>query len=287
MWDLEKSNKLKDLIIKDEKLMRILSNNVSQVLNKHGIELRDMSYVFEPRVFWFDPNDTEKLLKISDEAMAGIAELILKEKMEEMRNDFCKLHPEACYGYKLDLRRVCPIPLPGPYPLKLVDSLEKIRISEINPERVQAINNGYDLTTAIVGNYKLLSELSKGIFDVLEESGVLEQTNINLEEEGVVFVPVVFESPIFAQKIGVVDTKEQISGFGPQVYSKPSPTPWKPGPTPWKPFPGIIERKIISESRTKPINTPGVIIDKYWWVGIPAPDLLKALDVAREAGMIK
>jgi hypothetical protein len=42
-----------------------------------------------------------------------------------------------------------------------------------------------------------------------------------------------------------------------------------------KPFPGIIEVR-------DQFLVPGVIFHRWWWIGIPAPELLVALDRIRE-----
>lgn len=258
-WNIKKSDELKEKIAKDEELMRELSNSADEVLKKHGVELKGISYVFEPRVFTMDPDEAPEVMVKSREAMViTIIEDLYKKHLtvedsiiDVMRITLCI--PE-CGGM-------------DPYTLRV---LEKFRISEkkLVADDPVPIKGSKDLMRRIVGNKELLGELSETIFGVLEEHGIKFREN-----EGCVFTPCVFETPIFAQKVGVAERSEQIRGFGPQIYADPTPEP--AARVKIKPFPGIIDTPWRQP-------TVGIIWSPWWWIGIPAPEMLLALDVMRE-----
>ena len=122
------------------------------------------------------------------------------------------------------------------------------------------------LMRKMVGNKELMNDFSKSVFDLLKNHGIKFRAN-----EGCVFTPMVFETPVYAQKVGRARSLSQVQGFGPQVYAEPAAQ--AEAKIKVIPFPGIIE---FPGGRT-----PGVIIHDFWWVGIPAPEMLKALDMMR------
>ena len=259
-WNIKKSDKLKLQIARDEKLMRKLSEATDGVLKQYGVQLNDMSYVFEPRVFAMDPNEAPEVMIRSREAM-------MKAIINDLYNE--GLTADS-YLNKYGLFIAACLPQCGPYDPFNLEMLEKYRIpKDLSETTYQSVNitNSIDLIKEIIINKNLLTELSKSIFNILAEHGISFKEN-----EGCVFTPVVFDSPIHAQKVAIAKRVEQINGFGPQVFVNPSQD------TDYalqvKPYPGLIE--------TQWGLMPGVIVDKWWWVGIPAPELLYALDVMKK-----
>jgi hypothetical protein len=148
--------------------------------------------------------------------------------------------------------------------------LEKLRIRDMVSDDPVPIRESAQLMRRITGNKKLMAALSKGLFAELEAAGITFG-----RQEGCVFTPIVFEAPVYAQKVGAVSEFARMEGFGPQIYAAadPSPDPWAAMRI--KPFPGIIEVR-------DQFLVPGVIFHRWWWIGIPAPELLVALDRIRE-----
>lgn len=257
-WDIKRSGEIKKTITENEKLIRELSEATDKVLKKHSIELKGMSYVFEPRVFTMDPAEAPEIMMRSRQAMvtAIMDDLIKKGSEANMdivldSSKFMKCLPE-CGGM-------------DPITLKV---LERSRISEwIDDAPTPVSITSADLMKRIVGNKALLRELSAAIFGILEQNGISFKGN-----EGCVFTPVVFETPLYAQKVAAADELKQIRGFGPQVYADPTPEPAVG--LRLKPFPGIID--------TPWGPTVGIIIHCWWWIGIPAPEILHALDVMKK-----
>lgn len=258
-WNIEKSDELKETIAKDEELMRELSDTVDEVLKNHGIKLGDMSYVFEPRVFTMSPDEAPEVIRKSREAMhvAIIRDLYKKRVAEDSSIIDPAIVPRHCIPY-----------CGGPDP-RFLSVLEDFRVKKDLDDPVPIIRTSESFIKQIVGDEKLLNEFSKSVFGILESGGIKFGEN-----EGCVFTPVVFETPIFAQKVAVAEHSQQIRRFGPQIYADPTPQPALTARVNLKPFPGIIEAPWGP--------TPGVIIDRWWWIGIPAPEMLRALDVMRE-----
>jgi len=256
-WDIKKSDEIKRKIAKNEQLMTKLSNAADKVLKKHGIQLKGMSYVFEPRIFTMDPAEAPEVMMRSRQAMVAA-----------IMDDLIKKGSGANIDSVLDSSKyTLSIPECGgmdPITLKV---LEKYRMSErlIADDPVPITSAG--LIKRIVGNIELLGELSASIFGILKENGISFKEN-----EGCVFTPVIFETPVYAQKVGAATTPEQLHGFGPQVYADPTPEP--AARLKLKPLPGIID--------TPWGPTVGIIIHCWWWIGIPAPEMLRALDVMRK-----
>ena len=254
-WNIERSDELKETIAKDKELMEELSSAVDNVLKNHGINLGDMSYVFEPRVFTMSPDEAPEVIRKSREAMhvAIIRDLYKKRVAEDSSIIDPAIVPRHCIPY-----------CGGPDPRFLL-VLEDFRVKKDLDEPVPIIRTSESFIKQIVRDEELLNEFSKSVF------GILKRREITFEgDEGCVFAPVVFETPIFAQKVAVAEQSQQIRGFGPQIYADPTPEP----AIQVRPFPGIIEAPWGP--------TPGVIIDRWWWIGIPAPEMLQALDVMRE-----
>jgi len=138
--------------------------------------------------------------------------------------------------------------------------LEKYRVSELTPE------SGMPLGEQILGNKALLHELSEAVSSALKAHGVAISEDVMY-----VFSPVVYNRPTFAHEVFMDVT--------PMVAAGPHPDPSSPvvvaDPTPDpSPEPAIIAaRHMASELVSWRIARP---ID-----GIPAPELLYALDMFR------
>ena len=257
IWSIRKSERLKARIAQNEKLMKELSSLADKVLKNHGLKFGGLSYVFEPRVFNIRPGDGPELITRSPEAL-------VKAILEEMGAIGVVDQVGAGIIVPKCLPQCGPL---DPFTLKI---LEKYRMtdevfSDSNP--LPPYGTSEHLITRIVSSKKLLSELSEIIFNTLKEHGITFKEN-----EGCVFTPVVFETPVFAQIVGTARRLSDIKGFGPQVYASPQSNKW--GAIKPRPFPGIIINPWGG-------RTPGVIIPPWWWIGIPAPEMLHALDVMR------
>jgi len=259
-WDMRKSDELKQRIGTDEALMKDLSKAVARVFEKHKLVLKGMSYVFEPRVFSMSPDEAPELAVKAREALAKavLEDVIRREGTADAAIDevlhvkFMKCIPQ-CGG--LD-----------PITLKI---LEKMRIWESSvADAPIPVSTSAQLIDRIVGSPKLMKDFSDAVFDVLQQNGITFKEN-----EGCVFTPFVFETPTFAQKVGVARNILEVRGFGPQVYADPTPEPAMVTIRP-RPLPGLIE---IGRKRTV-----GVIHPPWWFIGIPAPEVLRALDVLRQ-----
>lgn len=264
-WNIKRTMELKKAITANRDLMQELSKVVKALLKEYKIDLANKSYVFEPRVFNYTQKEIpeisvkarEMLFKsLLDERIAGgiIIDGAVARVAREWREYFFKCIPE-CGG--LDPRF-----------LKYLDSL---RINDwISDDPIPVIQS-YDLIKVMVGNRKLMDNFSQKVFPMLERNGI----KLN-ENEGCVFTPLVFDTPAYAQKVGTTRQTSTLRGFGPQILADSNPLP--PGPSQSirlriQPFPGIIDGPWGS--------TPGIIIDRWWWIGIPAPELLVALDKMR------
>lgn len=264
-WSIRKSNDLKMKIAKNEKLMKELSSSVDNVFKNHKFDLKSLglSYVFEPRVFTMRANEAPEVMIRSRQAMARAI----------MESTFGR---EPVTGNELTIYLPKCLPLCGPMDRITLDNLERFRVIDVH----QVVSDGNPLPPVknievfiqrIVANKDLLGQLSTNIFTTIETHGITFKEN-----EGCVFTPMVFETPIFAQKVGKAKSLAQVQGFGPQVYDDPTPEPAFPVSRfkiKFSPLPGIIA--------FPGWRTPGVIIPPWWWIGIPAPEMLKALDIMR------
>ncbi len=258
-WNIKRSMKVKSKISKNPELMMALTERVEGLFKEFKIRLPGMSYVFEPRVFSMDSEEAPDIMNRSRAAMlSGIMDdLVAKRAGSDIETAIDVSKYRAC------------LPQCGamdPFSLKI---LEKLRIRKIVDDDPVPIKTSDQLMRRIVGNRKLMQTLSESLFEVLQEAGIKFSSR-----EGCVFTPVVFQSPVYAQKVGTAKGIAEMQGFGPQMYAYADPTP-EPFAVRIKPFPGIIElrgQRLI----------PGVIIDRWWWIGIPAPELLRALDIMRE-----
>lgn len=277
-WDIKKSNTLKERIAENEELMGKLSSITDEVLRKHGIELEGLSYVFEPRVFQIEPGEmTEVAMKSRAAMISAISEdLVVESSGALLDRSIIDFTHSACLPY-------C-----GPLDPITLAKLERIRIPEIAahysvskrstpdpipPFRLRGTQDPIPprqtniFINEMMRRKDLLSDLSESIFRILKEDGIEFSKN-----EGCVFIPVLFETPIFAQKVAVSKQLPQANGFGPKVYGTPTSLSTKE--TEIRTFPGIIEYGKV--------QTVGVIVDRWWWVGIPAPEILKTLDIIRK-----
>jgi hypothetical protein len=257
---MKKSDEVKERIGTDETLMKDLSNAVAKVFENHKLVLKGMSYVFEPRVFSMSPDEAPELAVKAREALAqAVLEDIIRREGAA----------HAAIDEVLHMKVTRCIPQCGgldPITLKI---LEKMRMWE-KPVADDPIPVGTSaqLIDRIVGSPKLMKDFSDTVFGVLEKNGITFKEN-----EGCVFTPFVFETPAFAQKVGVARNILEVRGFGPQVYADPTPEPAMVAIRP-RPLPGLIE---IGRRRTV-----GVIYPPWWFIGIPAPEVLRALDVLRQ-----
>jgi len=259
-WNIEKSMKLKKKIAGNPKLMSRLMEHTETCFQEFKVKLPGMSYVFEPRIFSMDAKEVPEVTKRSRSAMltAIMENMVVERAGSNMSVAIDMSKYTAC------------LPQCGPMDPISLKILEKIRIQKMVSDDPVPIVTSDQLMRRIVGNGKLMRALSGGIFEILQEGGI----KFN-RREGCVFTPVVFQAPIYAQKVGTAAKFSDIRGFGPQLYASADPTP-EPAVVAMKPFPGIIE---MQQGRTL---FPGVIIDRWWWIGIPAPELLEALQIMRK-----
>jgi hypothetical protein len=259
-WNIEKSMKLKKKIAAKPELMSQLMEHTEACFKEFKVKLAGMSYVFEPRVFSMDPKEAPEVMNRSRSAMlTAIMESMVVEQAGTSMATAIDMS-----GYTIPFPQCGPM---DPFSLKI---LEKIRIRKQLSDDPIPIRTSDQLMRRIVGNRKLMRALSEGIFEILQGNGI----RFN-RREGCVFTPVIFQAPIYAQKVGQAAKFAEIRGFGPQLYASADPTP-EPAAAAMKPFPGIIE---MQQGRTL---FPGVIIDRWWWIGIPAPELLEALQIMRK-----
>ncbi len=260
-WNIEKSMRLKKKIAANPKLMTQLTRHTEACFKEYKVKLPGMSYVFEPRVFSMTPDEAPEIVNRSRSAM-------LTAIMENMVVERAGTNMAAAID--MSKYRAC-IPQCGPMDPLSLKILERIRIRKRVSDDPIPIISSDQLMRRIVGNAQLMRALSKGIFEILRESGI----KFN-KREGCVFTPVVFQAPVYAQKVGAAAKFSEIQGFGPQLYAGANPTPEPAVAEPNKPFPGIIE---LQGGKAL---LPGVIINRWWWIGIPAPELLEALQKIRQ-----
>lgn len=260
-WNIKKSNKLKKIIATDPKLMTAMARRVDEVFRKHDVRLPGMSYMFEPRVFSFSNKEVTQLGARSRAAMleALMDDLVIRDSGISMEAVIDHSRFTAC------------IPQCGPLDPASLKVLEKLRIIDEVADDPIPIRTSGALMRRIVSDRKLMTALTEALFPVLEEADIRFGKG-----EGCVFTPVVFPTPVYAQKIGAARRMTEVRGFGPQLYVRANPTP-EPAVVRLKPLPGIIEL-----GARKRYLTPAVIIDRWWWIGIPAPELLRALDLVRK-----
>lgn len=261
-WNIKRSNEIKEKIATNEDLMRQLSEEVQEIFNEHNVKFEGMGYMFEPRVFTLEKSEVPELILRSKKAMA-IAKIEFEEKDPRLLiPDFGGL---LCLPY-------CGIV--SPEWLKYIEQLRFFEHKFDDP-----VSMGEEIKTPmiplpppsskylmnrIVYDQKLLMDLGKKLFMVLEKNGIKFTDN-----EGCVFTPLVFEMPAFAQKVGTAKSFAEVKGFGPQIIDRPTRGQFRiPS------LPGII-----AIDRFGP--TVGVIWDPDWWIGIPDPLLLVALDKYR------
>lgn len=260
-WNIEKSMKIKRRIATRPKLMARLTEHTEACFKEFKVKLSGMSYVFEPRVFSMAPDEAPEIMNRSRSAM-------LTAIMENMVVE--RVGTNMAAAIDMSKFRAC-IPQCGPMDPVSLRILEKIRILEMVKDDPVPLRTSGQLMRKIVGNARLMRALSEGLFNILRKNDIKFS-----RREGCVFTPVVFQAPIYAQKVGAAAKFSEIQGFGPQLYAGANPTPEPAVAEVNKPFPGIIELQ-----RGKAL-LPGVIIDRWWWIGIPAPELLEALQKIRQ-----
>ena len=246
-WNIERSNEVKKQIAGNEELMKQLSESVAAILQEFGVNLEGMSYIFEPRVFHIDEDEIPEMQIKSHTAM-------LKALIDDWKYGNMVERAEDHDWWK-------PEPIAGPMdPLRL-SMIEKYRIMEKHSVKddLIPIKSSEALIRSIVENKELLATLSGKVFEILAQNDIMFD-----KEEGCLFTPVLFETPVYAQIVGKVNDYGKIRGFGPSVFAKPDPTPW---------MPGVIQ---VGDGLTV-----GVLIKDVWRIGIPAPEGLRALDVMR------
>lgn len=254
-WDINETEKLKNTIVEDEELMTQLSKGVNDVLKKHGVNMGDMSYVFEPQIFTTTPKEAPKF-KIHSQKATAVT--IFTEN--QYKTFPIKVHP-----------------ISGPLNPEVYRELDKLRVStnimKSSPDPVPPkIQDSEDLIKQIVNDPKLIEELNEVIFGTLKTKGITFS-----ETKGCVFTPAVFEKPTHAQIAGTLEDVKQVRGFGPKIHAEPAMSSMMKK----KPFPGIIESKLISSAKISKFTMPGVMIDQRWWIGIPAVEILNALETIR------
>lgn len=257
-WNIEKSEDLKLKIAANEPLTRKLGETVAQVMDEFEVDMEGMCYVFEPRIFSYEPKDlTEIRLKGRDSFLEDLARY-LKHKVRITEDIFDYVYiPKRC------------LPECGIVDPSSLETLERLRIGnddDLDLEGVPWQEAPLALMRRIVGSKKLLLELSRRIFSVLREHRIVFEEN-----EGCVFTPMVVEAPVYAQMVAKKESVDSYCSFGPQILGAPDLDIDGVMPIP---LPGIIPLDFG--------DVPGIIFHKWWWIGIPAPELLRALDVMRE-----
>jgi len=274
-WDIERSNMLKERIAENEDLMRKLSSVTEEILKKYGIELEGLSYIFEPRVFQMDPEEiTEATMKSRAAIDSAVSEDIV------VKNSGAVLGRSTADSVYLSRLPYC-----GPLDPVTLARLEKIRIPNIAVRNSESmiLKSTQDPVPAadlakitrqfmdqIMRRKELLRDFSESVFGVLKEYGIEFAKN-----EGCVFIPIIFETPIFAQKVAVSKKLPEIHGFGPQVLGTPALQPAVGGEI--ESFAGVIEYENV--------QTIGVILPRWVIAGIPRPDMLRVLDIIREVNI--
>jgi hypothetical protein len=249
-FNIERSNEIKMNIAQNRKLMGDLSAKITGLFKKHKIDLGRNSYLFEPRVFTVAANELPEIVLKSREALA-----------QHLIADFYA-RGEGYY-WEESPYKIPKIPLEGIYAREHLVMMEKLRIADF--VRTEAIENSAQLARSIVGNKTLMNELTEAIFPILEEHNIRFAKN-----ESCVFTPMVAETPPYVQKVGVAKSAYEVRGFGPQVLAESDQQASLIKP-------GVIE--ILTE--TGHIMTAGIIAKRWWWIGIPSPELLVGLDAIR------
>ena len=276
-WNKEVSERLKKRIITDEKLMKGLSEAVNGVFKKHKLDLNKRSYIFEPRVFEFSPEFGPVVMK---EARKSLWKLLF---VEQYQGDYIF---DDELGGSIQFR--C-LPACGPLDPRTLRILEAFRFNIFADEPIPVLHSGH-LMQKIVGNKALLEDVSDAIFKVLEENKITFKAN-----QGCVFTPMVFDPPAYAQQIGTVEHISDLKGFGPQIISDSNPLPAKVAGKALRlrangvfdgnpmPPPGLADIGVVKAQFGNAVHlVPGLQIKGWWWVGIPAPEMLKAMDIIRE-----
>lgn len=232
-------------------LMRVLSVEIDTLFKRHDIKLDRLTYVFEPVVFVLNKDSIQSLAttgaNTEGDDMAGIL---------------------ADLGRKFDFEiesKPDRTPLCGPLNPEVLDILDKIRIADVKRLKADKIRTSDDLIRRILGDAGLMSDLSRSIFKILNEYGIKLAA-----DEGCVFVPKLFNPPVYAQKIS---SEAVIAEFDPAIFA---------GPTPQPAISLKLKRSLAGIIDFPWGHTPGIIDWPRWRVGIPAPDLLVALDKLRE-----
>ena len=175
---IERSEELRDRIIKDETLLRDLSETISGIL-KGKVKLKDdETFAFAPLVYKkpiFMPEIFASVDSIANIPLHGIA---------------------------------------GPLDPDFLEILEKFRVKYDDPIPI------ISLREQILGNKKLLNELSIGILEVLREHGVAFES-----DETYAFMPVVFKKPIFGPELFASSPVLQLVSDASLVMLGPQPEP--------------------------------------------------------------
>jgi hypothetical protein len=264
-WNPEASQELKRRIATDVKLMKELTQVIQSSFEKHQIDLKDHSYLFEPRIFELGSHNKSSLW---EDASGELARALFTQ-LYHFEPLVLNLAAETSYQ---EIRY--PWSLVGPLDPDFLRILEKHRLLDSIKDTLNQfkddpvpISPTLSVMQQIVNNHTLLQEISEGIFGVLAQNGIQFQDN-----QSCVFVPIVFEAPVYAQQIGMVSQIEDIKGFGPEIYSDSNPLPAKVADA------GLI--KVMTPANA--VFVPAIRIRDIWIEGIPAPEMLRALDVMRE-----
>ena len=189
---IERSEELRDRIIKDEKLLRDLSETISGIL-KGNVKLEeDETYAFVPLVY---------------------------KKPVFMPEIFTS---EDAIGQKIPSFGIA-----GPYDPDILGVLEKYRIWDDDP--VPIIKS---LRKQILGNKVLLKELSEGISKVLTEHGVAFENDETYAFLPVVFKKPVFGHELFTSSHVFEPDPDPWRHSGIRAFADASPVMLGPQPEP-------------------------------------------------------
>lgn len=256
-WDSKRSAELARRIAGDRKLVETLAKRVADLFEEHKVALRGVSYVFEPRVFHMDPDEA---LDVSMRSPSALASAILEGLSERGADSRIGRAPD------LHLHFDC-LPECGGMDPRTLRILEKYRVSDLVADDPIPLVRARDLMHRIVADKSLLAKFSNTVFETLSEYGITLH-----DGEGCVFTPVVARTPTYAQRLASAEAADQLMVFGPQVLAGPTPEP--------------SAEVVAAQARAGLIETRagamvGIVLRPWWWIGIPAPELLRVLDFAR------
>jgi hypothetical protein len=258
-WNIEASNDLKRQIITNPQLISELNEVIKVNFEEHGVDLTSRSYIFEPKVFEIDNYASNGELDIKDA-------VTLFQKLYQF-------HPEKLNTAIQEIPGIrFPFPEVGPLDPDFLNILKKYRLIDSLKQTVKIVSSApyLDSTTLnfmqnILDNEKLLDGISNGIAKTLKDHGVKLGDN-----QSYVFVPYVFETPVYAQVIDEIEAGKLSNVFNPTNLTSTQ-----------------FEANTVSAGFVRVMDHPAIklfpaaVIKDFMIAGIPAPELLKGLDAIK------